>query len=673
MGIILFSIALIAASGVPSALAAWGGKGARKGAAWWGCAMLMAGAVGVLLRVFPVIMGGKTLSLGAISLPIGSFSLRIDALSGVFIAQILLVGVLGTIYGLRYYDPEKNPRAGAQVRLMYGFLVAGLCLVTAAADGVTFLMAWEAMSLSAFGAISAEDHRSGARQGGWLYLVNTHLSMLVLFAMFALFAVANHGSFALDPIAAGSVAPGMRAAIFLLALIGFGCKAGMMPTHFWLPDAHANAPSHVSALMSGVVIKMGIYGLVRVGLMLLPDPPLSWGIVVLVLGIISAILGVAFALGQHDLKRLLAYHSIENIGIILMGLGIALIGTYAHQPAWAAVGLAGCLLHVWNHGLFKSLLFLAAGGVIMNAHTRQIDLLGGRAKVMPWTAGAFLVGAVAICGLPPLNGFVSEFLVYVGMMGSFIGLAPTGFAVLALGAPALALVGALAVACFVKVYGAVFLGLPRSHVPLGREPAPEMVRPMVVLAVLCVGIGVLPAVALGVLTPAVATVTGSEAGAVQEALMPARALGVWTPAVAGGLVVMVAAAYLALRRRPVGTTGTWDCGYVRPTGRMQYTSSSFAASILELFRWVLKPHETKVRLMQLFPRTVEFGSHVGDVVLDRMLLPFWRGVKTVVSERRARQQGIIQWYIIYICMALAVLLLSLMPWQQWWNWMLAQG
>ena len=212
----------------------------------------------------------------------------------------------------------------------------------------------------------------------------------------------------------------VKNALFFMALLGFGLKAGMMPLHFWLPSAHANAPSHVSAMLSGIVLKMGIYGLLRM-LSLLPSPLPIWGGLILFLGVVSGLLGVVFAIGQHDLKRLLAYHSVENIGIILMGLGLAMLGRCAHRPEWVVLGLAGCLLHVWNHSLFKSLLFLCAGSVVHGAHTREIDRLGGLAKVMPWTAGLFVVGAVAICGLPPLNGFVSELLVYMGSLQGALG------------------------------------------------------------------------------------------------------------------------------------------------------------------------------------------------------------------------------------------------------------
>src|SRR5262249_7376243 len=311
------------------------------------------------------------------------------------------------------------------------------------------------------------------------------------------------GSFALNPLDPDHLSPGLTTAIFVLALIGFGLKAGIMPLHVWLPSAHANAPSHVSAIMSGVLIKMGIYGLVRVT-SLLPTPPLEWGTGVLGLGVVSGVLGVAYAVGQHDLKRLLAYHSIENIGIIVMGLGLAMIGRSLGRADWVLLGLSGGLLHVWNHALFKALLFLSAGSVIHATHTREIDRFGGLAKNMPRTAIFFLIGAVAICGLPPLNGFVSEFLIYLGLFSTLGNGNGWSFAAVAFAAPALALIGALAVACFVKVYGTVFLGTARTeqadHV---RESPPNMICPMAVLAACCFFIGMAPLVLTPILNAAV--------------------------------------------------------------------------------------------------------------------------------------------------------------------------
>ena len=293
--------------------------------------------------------------------------------------------------------------------------------------------------------------------------------------------------------------------LFLLALVAFGIKAGVMPFHVWLPPAHASAPSHVSALMSGVLIKIGIYGIVRV-LAMLPEPPVAWGVLLLLLGAASGIAGVAFAIAQHDLKRLLAYHSIENIGIIVMGIGLAVVGRATHAPLLVVLGLGAAVLHVWNHAIFKALLFLSAGVVVHATGTRDIDRMGGLGRALPWSSALFTLGAVAICGLPPLNGFVSELILY---LGAFESLKLQAVRLGALVAPVLAVIGALACACFVKVVGSVFLGMPRDHtVRPGHEAGWSMRAPMVILASLCVVLGVVPVIAFPVLDVAVASWMG---------------------------------------------------------------------------------------------------------------------------------------------------------------------
>ncbi|HZT81455.1 MAG TPA: proton-conducting transporter membrane subunit, partial [Gemmataceae bacterium] len=291
--------------------------------------------------------------------PGAEFRVGMDGLSAFFLLPIFLISLLGSVYGLGYWKQTEHPDNGRKVSFFYGVMTAGMALLVVARDGVLFLFGWEIMALAGFFLVTTEDQRQQARRAGWVYLVATHAAVLCLFAAFALLRSAA-GSFALAAVPAEAITPGRATAIFALAVVGFGLKAGIMPLHVWLPSAHAIAPSHVSAIMSGVLIKMGIYGIVRVT-SLLPEPPVAWGGVLLGLGVGSGVLGVAFAVGQHDLKRLLAYHSIENIGIIVVGVGLALVGRSLGRTDWVVLGLGGGLLHVWNHGLFKSLLFLSAG------------------------------------------------------------------------------------------------------------------------------------------------------------------------------------------------------------------------------------------------------------------------------------------------------------------------
>jgi hydrogenase-4 component B len=541
-----------------------------------------------------------------------------------------------------------------------------MALLLVSRNALVFLLGWETMALSAFFLISTEDHRARCRDAGWIYLVATHIGTLSLFALFALWRWAT-GSYDLVPAAAGTLGAGVKTALFLLALIGFGLKAGIMPLHFWLPTAHANAPSHVSAIMSGVVLKIGIYGLLRV-LSLLPGPPAVWGALILLLAAISALLGVVFAIAQHDLKRLLAYHSVENIGIILMGLGVALLGRSLNRPTWVVLGLAGCLLHVWNHALFKSLLFLCAGSVLHSAHTREIDRLGGLSKTMPWTAPLFLIGAIAICGLPPLNGFVSELLVYLGLLDSVAGHGGGGSAV-ALVAPILAIVGALALACFVKAFSAVFLGSARTHAAAHAHEAPVSMRgPAMLLAGGCILIGLAPMGVAPVLDSAVAAWV-PQAG---PSLVPLRTLvplGTVSALACVLVVLVVALGALYLWRRAavpgvLGTpgvpgVGTWDCGYAQPTSRIQYTASSLAQMIVDMFGWVLRPRTHQPRVQGAFPKPTQVHSHVNDPVLDRLLIPMAHSIAGGMRWFHRFHQGLTQHYVLYILITVMVLLAAL--------------
>jgi hydrogenase-4 component B len=591
-------------------------------------------------------------------IPGAEFSVAVDGLSALFLMPIFLIALLGTVYGLAYWKQTQHPQNGRKLRLFYGTLTAGMALTVIARNSVLFLFGWEIMALSAFLLVTTEDHEPEVRKAGWIYLVATHVATLSLFALFALLRTVS-GSFALAPVDGSTLTPEMASAIFVLALVGFGLKAGIMPLHFWLPGAHAAAPSHVSAIMSGVFIKIGVYGLVRVT-SLLPTPPVEWGAILLGLGVVSGVLGVAFAVGQHDIKRLLAYHSIENIGIIVMGLGLALIGRAFGRADWVILGLAGGLLHVWNHALFKALLFLSAGSVIHTTHTREIDHLGGLGRVMPRTALCFLVGAVAICGLPPLNGFVSEILIYLGLFRTLTDGDGSSFAAAAFAAPALALVGALAVACFVKAYGAVFLGTARSnHARQAHESPLAMIGPMSVLAACCFLIGLAPLLVAPVLAKTVSAWDPSlqDAGARLTALAPLGWITGMGLLLTAALLLVSVLLCLRLRYSVVEKGATWGCGYIAPSPRMQYTSSSFAQMLVGLFSWALRPRIRRPKDLPLFPRKAAFHSEVPDTVLDEALLPAFRFAGWLFSCFRVLQQGSIQTYLLYIFITLIVLLL----------------
>jgi hydrogenase-4 component B len=605
----------------------------------------------------PIILSWSMLS--------AELGVAIDGLSAFFLLPIFLISLLGSIYGLGYWKQTKHENNGRKLRLFYGLLTAGMATLVIAHDSIVFLAGWEIMALSAFFLVTTEDEDSEVRTSGWIYLAASHVATLCLFALFALLRAAS-GSFAFHQLNSENCPTGMAMAIFILAVLGFGIKAGLMPVHVWLPGAHANAPSHVSAIMSGVLIKMGIYGLVRV-MSLFPHPPISWGAIVLLLGTISGVLGVAFALGQHDLKRLLAYHSIENIGIIVMGIGLALLGRALGRIEWIILGMTGGLLHVWNHGIFKSLLFFSAGSVVHRVHTREIDLLGGLAKRMPWTSVGFLVGAVAICGLPPLNGFVSEFLIYLGLFRTMVegsgSFGATYLACSSLAVPALALIGALAVACFVKVYGVVFLGNARSEsATRAEESSPAMLGPMAVLVASCFLIGLAPLLIVPYLAQGTAAWAPEILGSanVSSGLIVLAPLD-WITTVGlilvAGLTLAATALSMRLRNTKVELGPTWGCGYVSPTVRMQYTASSFAQMVVALFGWALRGRTHKSELLPVFPQPARFHSEAPDPMLDEAVLPAFRFGAWLLSSFRVFQRGSIQAYVFYIFVALLALLM----------------
>ena len=382
------------------------------------CTLLGAGGAvaGCALALLPAARGlcGAAVSIRyPWSLPGGTFYAEIDSLSAFFLIPALGLPLVSAIYGGKYMMAYAGKKSLGASWFFYNLLAAGMAMSIVARNAVLFLMAWETMALASFFLVTFENEKPEAREAGWIYLVATHIGTAFLLVFFLL---PGGESLDFDRFNPGAH-PGL---LFLLALVGFGTKAGFMPLHVWLPEAHPAAPSHVSAVMSGAMIKTGIYGLLR-ALMLLGQPPAWWGWVLVVIGISSGVLGVLFALAQHDLKRLLAYHSVENIGIIALGLGAGLLGVSYHSPVLAVLGFGGGLLHVLNHALFKGLLFLGAGSVAHGTGTREIDRLGGLLKRMPWTGITFLVGAAAISGLPPLNGFISEFLIYLGAFGAIQG------------------------------------------------------------------------------------------------------------------------------------------------------------------------------------------------------------------------------------------------------------
>jgi hydrogenase-4 component B len=657
-------VLLILAAGLArAALSRWPATGDRV----FGAAFAAGGAAGALAAV-RVLAGaaGTAVSAGsgsaslagpeiriAAATPGGAWVFGLDALSAAFLLAIAVAGTASALYGLAYLRHDEEQRPAGAAHLLMAVLVAAMMVVVSARAVVPFLIAWELMALSAWFLVVWEHERPAVRRAGLLYLVATHAGTLVLFALFAAWS-GGAADLTFAGLAARSAAlPAGGALVLVLALLGFGVKAGLVPLHVWLPEAHAAAPSHVSAIMSGVVIKMGIYGLLRV-VVLIGAPPAWWGWLVLGLGAASGVLGVLWALAQHDLKRLLAFHSVENIGIILLGTGAGALGIAYGHPWMAVLGFAGAALHTLNHALFKSLLFLGAGAVARATGTRDIERLGGLARRMPVTAAAFLTGAAAIVGLPPLNGFASEWLVYRALLH---GATATDAARLAtLAAAALALIGALALACFAKVAGIVFLGSARDPAAAaGVSEAPRgLLGPAVALAAACVVIGVVPALVLAPALRVGVLVGGRTPGLSTVDLLHLSEAAGAVPLTAFSMA-LAAALLLAwklrgwLARGPSAVAPTWGCGYTAPTPRMQYTASSFAAPLLLELRAFAGVEEKRT--------ATTFVTHAVDPVLAGMALPAWRGVRAAADRLRRIQRGRLAVYLLYLLAATLVALL----------------
>jgi hydrogenase-4 component B len=638
----LLAILLVMGSGVPGLfLRRRGGEVA---------AVLMGlGAVIGLAAAVRVLAGGPVVSLALPAAPLATAGLlTLDPIAAFFAIPVFLLPACAAVYGIGYWDDHQEKVR--TLRLVLGLLTAALAFLVVSTHALPFLLGWEGMAITAFVLVMTEDRLPEVRRAAWIYLVSTHTGTLALLAAFAIL-FATTGNWLLAELPRGFAATRQGSVFFVLCLFGFGFKAGVMPLHLWLPSTHAAAPSHVSSMMSGVLIKMGILGLVRL-LSWIPDPPFWWGATLMAFGAFSGILGVAFALGQHDLKRLLAYHSIENIGIILLGLGLGTLGKSTGHSVVQILGYAGALLHVLNHSLFKGLLFLAAGSVVRATGMRDLEQMGGLGKRMPWTSAAFLVGSWAISGLPPLNGFVSEWFIY---LGSFRALGyfqwPWSLVILT----SLALIGALAVACFAKALGAVFLGSPRSQAAeAARESPRNMLIPMGLLAAACVGIGLAPMIMAPALDRVVATL-GTDVDAQSLAhltSLPSLSILALT------MLVLVVLLWRWLRPvAPEDAPPTWDCGYAVSSSRMQYTASSFADGLVEGMRWVLWPRSHGGKVAGNFPADRPFESHVLDPVLDRLASPVFRFLSAGASLLKFLQGGQLHVYLLYVLLALITLLL----------------
>ena len=634
---------------------------------------------GTSLAVSLVLFGGALGGLlgaaepATAALPLGlpwlGAHFRIDALAAFFLIVVNLGSASASLYGLGYGRHESAP---CRVLPLFPAFIAGMNLVVLADDAFTFLLSWEFMSLTSWGLVMAHHRVTENVRAGYIYIVMASFGTLCLLLAFALLAGPD-GAYGFEAMRTNRLGPVFAALLLVLVLLGAGSKAGLVPLHVWLPFAHPAAPSHVSALMSGVMTKVAVYGFIRIVLDLLGPPEWWWSMVVLALGGITSVLGVLYALMQHDLKRLLAYHTVENIGIIYIGLGLTLAFQANHVTWAAALALTAALFHVFNHSLFKSLLFFGSGAVLTATGERDMEHLGGLIHQMPLTAFTFLVGCVAISALPPLNGFVSEWLTFQAILQG-PDLPQWGLKVFIPAAGALlALSAALAAACFVKAFGVTFLGRPRTPVAaVAREVDRFSLLAMFVLAALCLLAGVLPGLVIDGLTPVVRGLVGDrmpvQLGVPWLAIVPIAEARSSYNGLLMFLFITVSAslasyaihrlASRALRRAP-----PWDCGYPDTSPVTQYTAGSFAQPIRRVFGTsVFRAREHVQMSPPGDPHPARLQVDLRDLVWEMLYAPVVRAVDAVAGLLNVLQFQTIRRYLSLVFAALIVLLLVLVMW-----------
>ncbi len=636
------------------------------------------GAAACLLLGAVELVTGQTLTLGsARMLPVSGLMLRLDGLGAFFLVIIGLVGLAAAIYGFGYsanYEGRYSLRmAGAMLNL----LLLALGLQVMADNALTFLIAWEAMSLAAYWLVLTEGDKAETVRAAVWYIGMTHAGFAALMALFLILAGGDlTTSFGGMKSNAAALSIGARNVIFLLALFGFGSKAGIVPLHVWLPMAHPVAPSHVSALMSGVVIKMGVYGMLRVTLDLLGGGPTWWGSVVMAAGAASALIGILFALMENDLKRLLAYSSVENIGIVFIGLGAGLMFEARGMQKAAALAFVAALYHTLNHAAFKGLLFMGAGSALHATRTRNMNLMGGLIKRMPWTSACFLIGAIAISGLPPLNGFVGEWMLFQSLLPGVRLPQPVVAAVMTIAVGLLALIAGLAAAGFVKAFGVTFLAVPRStEAEQAHEAGISMRVGMGLLAAACVALGLAPAAIAPRLGRAIAGLDGLPAVAPvfssSLSLQASEGFAQISPTMIGlGLLLLIGLAPLALAllrvNRRLRVSDSWGCGRVGQTPRMEYTATAFAEPLRRVFAELYRP--TKELTIDFHPeskyfvQSIEYRSEIRSWFEEFLYAPLLKAARWISSNVRRLQSGSLHGYVAYLFIALVVILgLLLIP------------
>ena len=631
-----------------------------------GCIAGIAAACFAIAAGCSGIFNGSVTTSFATPFAFANFSILLNPLAGLLLVVINVLALLAWIYGFSYFDEYKGKGLGS-IGFFMNLFVVSMNMVLTVDNAFWFLVFFELMSLTSYFLVIVEQQKQSIR-GGFLYLIMAHIGFLMIMISFLIMGGITE-SLDFSSFRSHEFDPTIASLVFMLAFFGFGCKAGMFPFHSWLPQAHPAAPSNVSALMSGGMIKIGVFGFVKVGLDLLQgsEVQLWWGITILVIGALSSVLGVAYALAEHDIKKLLAYHSVENIGIILLGVGIGFMGVSMDQPAIAALGLMAGLYHLVNHAMFKGLLFLGAGSVLYSTKTRNMQILGGLGRVMPVTGMCFLLGSLAISAIPPLNGFVSEWFTYQSLFTSAMAGDTVVKVFAAFGAVALAITGALAVTCFVKCYGVTFLGRPRSECAANAKEVPApMVIAMIVLAVICI--------VLGVGAPWVAPTIQSIAASVLEQMSitttygasvvnPILGSAVSTPLLAILLisfVLLVLAFKMAFSKSVVSCNREpWACGYKVENG-MAITAGTVGAEVQHFLKPIYAARKaivsTSGNFANFFNATVH-GAEKAETVGDKYIVDAVAAFVSWIGRQAQKiEHGNFRIYIIYIVVALVVFL-----------------
>lgn len=590
---------------------------------------------------------------------IGVAKFKLDTLSSFFAIVISLMSFIGTVYAKGYLRPyiEKGKSVSSHL-FFFNLLILAMLMVVCSQNALFFLIVWEIMSISSLFLVGFENEKKEVLKASIKYLIYMHISVLFIMAAFVVLNIKT-GSFDFETFKVILRSNYKLANLFfILSFIGFGTKAGFLPFHNWLPDAHPAAPSHVSGLMSGVMIKTGIYGILRM-ITLIGVPGVQISYTVLFVSLISAMYGVLYALAQHDLKKLLAYHSIENIGIIGIGIGCGMLGLSYHIPVLTITGFLGALLHTLNHSIFKGLLFYSAGAVYNKTHTKDIEVLGGLFKKMPVTAISFLVGAVAICGLPPFNGFVSEIIIYYSMLKGMLAHNISLFLSLMFSFAGLAFVGVMAILCFTKAFSIVFLGSPRSESAeqVKNDADVSMKFSMIILSIFCLLIGIFPEFLIkfvqNILSPFV------KIRYIQN-LLPMNFINTFSIIALCLFVICAVAVIFRLLHKNERNFEVWGCGYDKPNSKMQYTASSFVAAFLE----ITKPlFVKKVDIHQpdsIFPKEAHYESHVNDIEEELLIKPTLDFDKHFLEKFQVLQNGNLQQYILYGLIFLIIMLITIL-------------